>query len=388
MSTKNKEPFKIKESFIELADCNTSLVHLGPTPPGGPLRFATDNEYHALYQGIASGPSEFATIAGQPGAVLRRLKPAYRGNRYWHRYYNSPNLETYVDSVWDRLVPIEARLNFLLTASPGNVAKIKVSPVPRVLLYPFGWSTWISLRVTGEHTLPTLATLLQQFVREPAYTLSPGPISAQTCAKVFGYIGKGVWADAFGGGKNTAASPPDILSVTTVLDKYNGAPAIGALETDEESALATLISPNQPLTDGIPQGIIRGLPLGGKDAGNLDYVLQNGFATFIWAEHKLKSINRNRQQLHCYHHNTFLSLLHARQLTAFLSLASNSKEKTPALSGLVQAAIAQIDEQLNEGDAGYRSVSLVSYLERENVQKTLAKARKVFKPSEKESTAP
>jgi hypothetical protein len=105
--------------------------------------------------------------------------------------------------------------------------------------------------------------------------------------------------------------------------------------------------------------------------------LQKGSAVFIWADHRLKSVDRNRQRLHCYHHNTLLSLLHAWQLTAFLNLAASSKDKTPALGELASAALLQIDQQLAKED-GYRNVCLLSYLQRDNVQKTLARTRKAF----------
>jgi hypothetical protein len=165
--------------------------------------------------------------------------------------------------------------------------------------------------------------------------------------------------------------------VTTVLDKNGGAPALGALEDDEKPALMRLISPDRPLGN-LPPGIIRSLPLGGENAGNLDYALQNGSAVFIWAEHRLKSVDRNRQHLHCYHTNTFLSLLHARHLVAFLSQASSSDEKTPALIELVRAALFQLGEQLDKGESGYRNICLLAYLQRDNVQKILEKARTAF----------
>jgi len=343
----------IKEAFIELADRNTTLIHLGSAPPAGPLGLATESEYGKLYQRIAASPADYDDLAGRTGAVLGRLKPAYHGNKYWHYYYSNPNVETYSDTAWARLVPIEVRPKPRLTASPGGIAKVKVSPVPRILLHPFGWATWISLRITGEHTLPELAGLVQRFLHEPAYTLSDG-WQGQTCAEVFEAIGKGVLADAFGGGKKMANSSPEVLSVTTVLDKYNGAPALGALEPEEKSALAALIS-DEPPEGSFPAEIVHGLSQGGVNQGNIDYALQKGSAVFIWAYHRLKSVDRNRQRLHCYHNNTFLSLVHAWKLVAFLNLAATSKDRPPALEELASAALFQIDQQLSKED-GYRNV--------------------------------
>lgn len=352
-------PPTIKEAIIELADCNTSLIHLGSNPPGGPLRLATENEYLDLYQRLASGPTDYDVLAGQPGEVLGRLKPAYHDNKYWRSYYNS-GADTYCDFAWKKLVPIEAALKRRLTASAGDIAKVRVSPVPRVLLYPFGWSTWISLRILGEHSLPALAALLQRFLQEPAYTLAPDK-PPKTCTQVFEEVGKSVWMDAFGGGKNTAFRTLDVLSVTTVLDKYNGAPSLGALSPDEKAALATLISDQTP-AGGFPPEVVHGLRQGGKNKGILDYALQKGYAVFIWADHRLKSVGRNHQHLRCYHNNTFLSLLHAWQLTAFLDQASDSEERSEALDELVKAAMKQINRQLVK-KGGYRNICLLSYLQ-------------------------
>jgi hypothetical protein len=365
----------IQESFIELVDLNTSLIHLSSVPPGGTLRLSTSDEYRTLYQQIASDPTAYAAQTDGPREILRQLKPSYHPNKYWRRYYNSSEVDTYCNSVWERLVPIEARLKLRLTALPGALAKVKVSPVPRVLLYPFGWSTWISLRILGRHDLTALAALLRRFLREPAYELSPSTTPAQDSQGIFAQIGKGVWKDAFGGGEKTAASPLEVLSITTVLDKSGGGPSLLALEKEETAALTALVAPDHSGKDHLPSDAIQYLPQGQKGT---DFVLQKGTSVFLWADHLLKSQGQNRQRLYCYHHNTLLSLIHAWQLTAFLSQASRSKDRTSALEDLVSAAVEQIDQQLAKGD-GYRNLPLLSYLQRDNVQNILKKARTVFK---------
>ena len=369
---KNDTGPTLKETLIDFADCNSTVGHLGSEAMGGALSLGTSDGYSALYQQIVPG-LPYEDVLGQPGKMLRRLKPIYRGNTYWHRFFVSEETETYADRVWDKLVPVEARLAFHLDASPGTTASVKVSPVPRVILYPFGWSTWINLRVTGYHTLAELAELVHHLAEGPAYTLVPGPASPQKLREVFRHVAAGVWDDAFGGGKKKALSPLQVLCVTTVLDKFGGAPALQALAKEDEAALRRLVSPfgessSKPMND-----LKLDLPKGKEGAGNRDYALQDGHGVFIWADHLLKSDDRNRR-LRCYHNNTFLSLLHAWQLSFFLHQAAGVKKKTDALAELVEKAVDQIEQPLTVKDFYYRNRCLISFLRRQDVQTAAQKA--------------
>lgn len=357
----------LKMSRLEFADCNSTITHLGVPPGNTSLNLAPGSEYTELYKKLATKGLKFEVLKGQPGKVLYHLRPAYHGNRYWHRYFGREETESYSEMVWEKIVPIEALVAIRPDASTGAASAVKVSSQLRVFLYPFGWSTWISLLVTGEHRLEDLAKIANTLAREPAYRLNPGPLELQTLRQVFRFVAKGVWDDVFGGGTLRAFSPPDVLSVTTVLDKFGGAPALQALSPEHEDALRRLTSPTdggsiKPLND-----LRRDLPLGKGGAGNLDYALQDGMGVFLWVDHLLKSDDRNRR-LACYHNNTFLALLHAWQIVTFLGEATAVRNPSSALAELVAAAVKMIKQPAAPTPRFYRNVCLVSYLQRPEVQ--------------------
>ena len=373
----NQDPLTLKETVIDFADCNSTLGHFGGAPVAGALNLGVGEGYTGLYQQIAAKGLEYQNLQGKPGKALHKLIPVFHSNRYWHRYFVSDDSDSYADLVWEKLVPIEARLAFHLTVSPGNAAQVKISPVPRVLLYPFGWSTWISFRITGAYKLDELAELVHRLAEEPVYTLDPGPSTPQTLRQVFRHVASGVWEDVFGGGKNKASNLPEVLSVITVLDKFGGVPTLNGLSKEHEAALRRLV---QPFGDGSAKplnDLKRGLPKGGEGAGNRDYALQEDYSVFIWADHLLKSDDRNRR-LRCYHNNTFLALLQAWQLTFFLQKAVDVKAKTNPLNELVKQAIAHVERPLTAKNLYYRNRCLISFLQRPEVQSAANDAGTAF----------
>lgn len=363
----------LKEVILEFADCNTTLAQLGSQPYQAPLSLGTKDGYRQLYQQIAGGGKDYQEIRGQSGALLRRLKPVYHSNKYWQRYFGSPQIDFYPQSAWASLVPIEARPDLDLQAQPPDTLNVKISPVPRVLLYPFGWSAWISLRVTGEHSLEDLAALARHLATAKAYTLSSDPAGPMTLADLMNRIGKNIWTDVFDGGDWDVKTPVDKLSVITVLDKYGGVPDRDP-GTSEGQALRQLVQPFGSPAQKPWNELASGLPLGGEDAVHRNYALQDGSSVFLWADHKLKSVGANRRHLRCYHNNTFLSLLQAWQLVRFLAAASKVDPRSPALEDLVKKAGDQIDGQMDTKEL-YRGVCLVSFLERKDVQTIIQKAR-------------
>jgi hypothetical protein len=367
----------LKEAIIDFGDCNTSLGHLKADAVQGPLSLGTAAGYRQLYQQVTGGV-DYQQLRGQEGAALRRLKPAFQANKYWQRFLGGDSAESFPEIAWDSLVPIEARLKLDLRAWPAAGLKVKVSPLPSVLLYPFGWSTWISLLVTGEHSLEDLASLAVHFATAPAYAVSPDTTPGLTLQDLLQRIGKGVWEDVFGGGGVRASSPLERLSVITVLDKYGGAPAIGALEESQGQALRQLVKPGDSPSQKPWKDLVLGLPLGGLGSGNFDYVLQDGFGHFIWADHKLKPEGTNHQDLRCYHNNTFRSLIHGWHLVQFLDQASRPKNKAPIVAELVAAASDQIDRQLTTKSL-YRNVSQLAFYKRPDIEAVIRKARGVYK---------
>lgn len=366
----------LKQAVIDLVDCNSTLALFGSETAVTPLSLAPENVYTKLYSRIATDRPAYKEVRGEVGRGIEKLKPVYRPNKYWSKYhFSSRDTETYAEKTWKTLTPIEARLTFRVGIRGDQWPAVKMSPVPRVLLYPFGWSTWLSVLITGEHSLEELAEILQHLSRERAYVLDSELKSPRSLDDLFQRLHHGIQHDVFGE-KSNSLTLPKTLAVTTVLDKYGGTPALKALSTDQEVALRRLVCPDGHASTKQWKQLALSLPMG-TAPGNLDYVLRDGSAFFIWADHRLRSGRKNRTRLRCYHNNTVFSLLQARQLIAFLRQALGAPEKTEALAAMAVATIRQIEAHRTPGFA-YRNRCLLSFLEGDFVEGTVTEARREF----------
>ena len=71
--------------------------------------------------------------------------------------------------VWPEALPLEATITRRVEVTPPAGFGAKLRLVPRVLLYPFGWSTWISLQITGEHRIDGLGALVAHLFGDMAF---------------------------------------------------------------------------------------------------------------------------------------------------------------------------------------------------------------------------
>src|ERR1039458_5947191 len=139
----------LTETRIEIADRHTTVYYLSGKDPNImplPLRPRTYAEFCRRLEGRSVA---YATVTGgREGQVINKMCAAYSREKYWRRYLDQP---PNAFLVWDEGLPFVATIKPRIKLVTPSSVEASVSPIPRVLIYPFGWSTWISIRVNGVH---------------------------------------------------------------------------------------------------------------------------------------------------------------------------------------------------------------------------------------------
>jgi hypothetical protein len=347
-----------KEVMVEVADCHTSLYHLGATPPAKPPLPLTDaSSYVSLYSQIAAAKAvPYADISKQPGVLLKKLSPIYRKNHYWHHFFGIGDLAQYPGRAWDSLVPIHCTINPHVGVGLGGKSTIAVSPIPYVVLYPFGWSNCLSLRLRGDFSLQDLADFNTGLFTTKSLSISADgqPATPVSVSDLFDKMSEGVRADAFGGTLAYDFAPQEPIVVTTIMESYGGNLKLNGLSANEVQALLRVVKPVSPLPSGQLTDYVHRLQPGDKEK----YVIMVNYGRFTWMQDKLVSTGRNRQHLRCNHNNTFHSLVHARHLYQLLTQVVNLDALPASLSVLAKKA----GDGLTFPSPYYKSASLRGFL--------------------------
>lgn len=365
----------LTETVIDIADLHTTLYYLREQPPAeAPLPFGTAEAYCALHRRLASPQrTEYRDVTpGRTPVVLGRLTPSYADYKYWHRYLGTSAYQAYPDGAWRQLLPIEASVTSRIAYVPAPRFSFRVSPVPRVLLYPFGWSTWISLRLLGAHTVSDLAAFLERLFTDGVFRYESGPATFPL-PKLFNDVAQGVRADVFGGDQTRDVGPQEFVMVTTVMAKHGGSPSLGALGAHEQTELLRIARPyGPPPNDPFSQRVYRL-----QSNSDLEYMVHDKHGRFLWVEHLLEPIAWKSRHVRCYHNNSFTSLVHAWHLHALLDAAAQQRPLTRVVFDMAQAAISALETP------PYKCASLLQYLEVPSVKKSLEKAASLQAPSDK-----
>lgn len=357
----------LTESVVEIADNRVSLFYLKTGAADVPLPFSSSSGYVALHQKLSAKVVDFAELRpGYQPQILKRLSPAYDNYKYWQLTLLSQPSELFPDLAWEHALPIIATVIPKIEVLKDGAASFRVLPIPRVMLYPGGWATWISLRVLDAHTLDQLATLIEKMFTTPAFRII-GEHEWLSLTALLKRFAEGIRADAYGGLKDTKdisyAAEPTL--VTTVLAKHNGSPSAAALG-QYEPALRRLVDPAKALSGKSVASHIHRY----NAANPFEFMVFNDYARFIWLENLLEPVERQRQRLLCYHQNTFRLLVHARHLNDLLKLATKQKVRTVPLVEMVKSGIGVLNEP------AFRNASFVSLLKDPDVAKTVAQALK------------
>ena len=345
------------EVMVEVADCHTTLYHLGATPPQNPpLPLSDAASYASLYSKIAGpNPPTYEDITGHEGVMLDKLEPVFRKNNYWHYFFGNGNLAQYPLRAWEFLVPISATLNLWVDFALEAKFNIRVSPRPYVLLYPFGWSNCLSLRLQGDFDLQELADFNTSLFAEKSFAMvvagssQPTPVSV---GDLFDKISDGVSTDAFGGILANDFAPKEPTIVTTVMASYKGNLKLNGLDQNDEQALLRIVKPQGPPPSG---RLVHRLQPSEKEK----YVILNNYGRFTWMQDRLVPVDRNYPHLRCNHNNTFNSLVHARHLYQLLTQAVSLDSLPASLGSLAKKA----NEALGLPSLYYKSASLRGFLD-------------------------
>ena len=370
-------PPTLTETVIDIADRHTTLYYQGAKPPAGPLPFHAEDAYCALHEAIGRGIEYQDAASGRPPTLLGRLKRGYSDNRYWLRYVGKPEF-AFPSEAWRYLLPIDASLTRRIVHVPDPHFAIRVSPKPTVRLYPFGWSTWISLRLLGDHSVSDLAAFLERLFNDGALQYENGP-PIPSVRKLFDDVAEGVRADAFGSEETHDSVTPDIVVVATVMAKHGGSLALGGLSMDERAQLRRIAQPYGPPPGGPFEQRVRRLPPGNSD---LEYLVHVKHGRFLWVDHLLDPIKSEYVDLRCYHNNSFVSLIHAWHLHALLDAVTQQAPLSPVAFNMAQAALRLL------GAPGYRCASLMRYLEESDLKDSMTKAAKLAAPKGKKRRPP
>lgn len=355
----------LTQTRIDIADRHTTLCAFSDAKnkgAGPQLPLGTAKGYIDMYTRAENAKVPYASLrGGKPGLILEKVFRVYGPEKYWKRYLDGT--EPTPSAAWSAVLPLLGGLNKRIELIMPAGFKARVSPVPQVLLYPFGWSTWFSLRIVGEHTLDDLSRLVEHLFRQKSFQIvgSGQSVGLQTALDT---VSEGVRTDAFCGAATADSEGKSTAIVITVMEKHGGSLALGALSDDQEKNLRRMIRPegkgsSQPFAD-------LAFHLPGSD--ELDYLIIDDLGRFIWLEDLLTPGpgDRNYKFLECYHHNSFRSLVQAWHFLGLLtqSAALGTKQSAP-LKGLVKAARASLEEP------NFKNASLMAFLKLDEVQKVL-----------------
>jgi hypothetical protein len=350
---------KLTETRIEIADRHTSLCFLHDPPEAGPLGERT---WSSLYASVCKAvDADFSLIStSAPDPILNRLfsicSPSNR--RFWKEYLGG--VEFQPGLALREGLPIQASIDPFVTIDLAADYAAKVSPVVYVLLYPFGWSTWISIRVTKEHTLGDIELLLAWVFQGKAFQIDSAP---GTLDDLFDSVSSALRQQVFAGLSTRDKAARDCLVTTTVMSKVGASRSLAALTGEQETQMKALVTPRGPLPARPLSDLVFYLAAKKKE---LNYLVFNDLARFTWLEQLLEPEGRNRQHLQCYHNNNFLSLIQAWHLEGLLDAAKSTAHPAAPLSELTKTAIDRLT------DPRRKNAGLVAYLASDRVKKTLA----------------
>lgn len=366
------------EVMVEVADCHTTLYHLGATPPQSPpLPMMDAPSYTSLYSKIAAaGSGDYSNLSGRPGVMLKKLSTIYRKNDYWHYFFANNDLTQYPGRAWEFLVPIRCTINLHVDFALGGKFNLNVSPVPYVVLYPFGWSNCLSLRLQGNLALQDLAAFNTSLFAEKSFTIPSSaagqPATPVSVEDLFAKMSDGVRADAFAQTLADEFAPKEPIIVTTIMASYDGNLKLKGLSAKEMQDLLRIVKPEGPLPSGSLSDKIHRLQPDDKEK----YVVMNNYGRFTWMQDRLVPAGRNYQHLRCNHNNTFNSLVHARHLYQLLTRAVNFNSPPAALGSLAKRA----NDSLGLPSLYYNSASLRGFLLDPDVKAIRKKMDKLSQP--------
>jgi hypothetical protein len=355
----------LTETIIDLLDRHTAVEQFGAKAKSAAgMSFTTAAGVAKVHARLREQGRIDLTTPPAPTAI-RRLVPGYADHKFWHRVLESRDVTTYAAVAWEQLLPVIAEPAFRVSIAPDTARTWRASPVPRALVYPFGWSNWLSIRITGDHSLRDLVGLVTSLFESSSLQIDV-PRRDTGIRGLFDDLSRAVRGNVFSNPKLADKDPQDVMIVTTVLAKHGGSPSIQALSPDDRENILKLVRPSGPGLASLTGHVFQPDKL-----RPLEYIVFDDTGWFIWNERLLAPEDRNRQYLRCYHNNTVRALAHARQLEGLLRVALTSDKRPAVLRQILRTAVGQLEEPI------YRNASLREFVASKHVEQLLQKARRL-----------
>lgn len=337
----------LTEAMVELGDCRTTLYYFSKAFAKPPIRFTNGAEYNELHQALADGAKKFSAVSqvASPTA-LKNIEAAYHANKYWFTATGMDDLVSFPYNAWENILPLECTLKERIEID-ANGFTFKISPRPRVLLYPFGWTTKLSIRITKEHTLEQLCEFVQYVVNQPCIRITQPkgtpPAPGIRLKDFFARVAAGVRPDVFENDKSDRGSRDTPVSVTTVIAKSGISPT-SQPDADLRELLLRMATPE----GNLPTGPFADHVFLRDPDNTLQFVVSNNHGRFIWIEKLLKSNEHKRLHLLCHHNNSFHSLVHAIHLAELIEAAVQRKKRSKAaLPDPLMELLVEAEDQLS-----------------------------------------
>ncbi len=221
-----------QETRIEIADRHTTFYYFqGKNPGSRPigLPFGDADAYRELHDKIfIRNVLPYEDVVANHSSALKSFSLGYCENTYWHWYLQTPTAPDYPAEAWRRALPLHASLKSSIVLADGSGLSFSVKPKPRVVLYPFGWSTWLSLLVRGPHTLTELKSFLERAFIDDLFEYE-GHSGKHSIPSLLKVVAAQVRVDAFGGGVSRVVNVPEFMTCTTVMAKDGGSLSSAAI---------------------------------------------------------------------------------------------------------------------------------------------------------------
>lgn len=369
---------KLTEAMVEIGDCRTTLYYFSKAFEDPSMPFTNAADYNELHWNIWSGLEELTDVrAGGSVVALKNISAAYHANKYWFRATGLDDIANFPGNAWENILPLECTLKERIEIDP-NGFKFKISPIPRVLLYPFGWTTRLSIRITRDHTLEQLSRFVQYLVNQPCIRIKQPAAAAPAMhlKEFFSHISAGVRADIFEGDKSDRGSQDSPIIVTTVIAKSGTSPT-GEPNDEERKLMLRIVTPE----DDLPTSPFSDHVYLRDPDETLQFVVSNNHGRFIWIEKLLENQGQKRAKLLCHHNNSFQSLVHAVHLVELIGSAVQRRKKSRTeLPDPLMELVVEAETQLSE--PRYRNASQRVFLQA--IGDSIADANTLIEQSKKD----
>jgi len=361
---------QFNKTRIEIGDFHINIDNFLQEPyiiP--PLNVFTPDSYstfcESLMEAGTTGLDYQKVSNGRQGKIVKKFYMYYKSDSFWRKCAPGFSNNNYAWKAWSSFIPVKTTISTRIVYAPENREQYKVSVAPKVFLFPFGWSTWLSFFVAGPHDLQDLSVLVKSIFNDPVFIASHSqtPLGLNS---IWTDIASKIHDDIFGGEERYIRNPDETFVITTVMGKGAGSLSCRALDPDtDQPALHGIIDPWSSAVSKISQENIYVR----KNESVFDFLVRDKRGFFNWQYHLMDGQKINNNKLDCYHRNTFISLMLAKLQVELLKTKIENREKfIPEFDTILENALVTLK------DKPYKNASLLFFLGTDDIKTLLEKA--------------